>query len=121
MELAKLERQYGKLTNEQIRAQTDALAADVRDILANDLVPAGTKGKKGPPIERDDKAQDERGNPTATTTTPVEPTPQPAPAPQPQPAPAEPPAPPPTETVPPTATTPAPPPAEEPTMTTMTP
>ena len=118
--LALLERQYGRLTNEQIRARTDAFAEEIRDILANDLVPAGTSGRRGQPIDRDETAQDDRGDPTATTTTPAPPQPQPEPTPQPapEPAPAEPPAPEPapTETTPPATTTPAP--AEDPASTT---
>jgi len=97
-ELEKLEQSYGKLTNQQILARTDALATEVRDILANDLVPVDgdDKGdKRGPPINRDDAEQDDRGDPTATTTTPVAPEPNASEAPPP---------PPPTETVPPTQT-----------------
>lgn len=122
-ELEKLEKQYGKLTNEQIRARTDGFAEEIRDILANDLVPAGTGGKRGKPIDRDDKAEDDRGDPTVTTTTPAPPQPalgEPPPvetAPAPAPAPAEPP---PAQTTPPTPT-PAPEPAEVPTSTTQTP
>ena len=117
-ELEKLEKQYGKLTNEQIRVRTDGFAEEIRDILANDLVPAGTGGKRGKPIDRDDKAQDDRGDPAATTTTPDQPEPQP----EPEPAPTEAPAPTPTETAPPPPTTvPAPEPTEDPTMTTTTP
>ena len=77
-EFAKLEKQYGKLTNEQIRARTDGFAEEIRDILANDLVPADTGGKRGKPIDRDDKAEDDRGDPTVTTTTPAPPQPAPS-------------------------------------------
>lgn len=120
--LAKLERQYSKLTNEQIRARADGFAEEIRDILANDLVPAGTRGTGGPPIDRDDVTQDDRGDPAATTTTPAQPEQQSAPEPAPTEPPPPAPAPRPTETAPPTTTTvPAPQPTEDPTMTTTTP
>lgn len=112
--IRKLEQSYGKLTNQQILARTDALATEVRDILANDLVPVDgdDKGdKRGPPIDRDDAEQDDRGDPTATTTTPVAPEPNPSEAPAP---------PPPTETAPPTQADPAPPPSPDPVPTTTT-
>ena len=124
-QLEKLEKQYGKLTNEQILARTDAFAVEIRDILANDLVPVDgdDKGdKRGPPIDRDSAAEDNRGDPAATTTAPVQP--GPVPSQPPAPAPTTPPAPPPatpTETAPPPTTVPAPEPPQDPAPTTTTP
>ena len=105
-----LEEDFENLTNDEIRARTDAFAADIRDILDNELVPAGDNQGNGPPIDREETDVDRDGESTATT--PV------------QPPPSEPPpttaAPPPTETAPPATTTPTettPPATPEPTTT----
>ena len=111
-EFAKLEAEYANLTNEEIKARTDAFAAEIRDILATELVPVDkTSRGNGKHIDRENKADDEG----VTTTTPVQPT---------EPPPATPPPPPaetaPTETTP-TETAPAPEQTEDPSMTTTTP
>jgi predicted phage gp36 major capsid-like protein len=49
-----LERDFENLTNDEIRARTDAYAADTRDILDNELVPAGDNQGNGPPIDREE-------------------------------------------------------------------
>jgi putative peptide zinc metalloprotease protein len=114
-EFAKLEEEYANLTNEEIQARTDAFAAEIRDILATELVPVDkTSQGNGKRIDRENKAKDDG----VTTTTPVQPAPaEPPPATAPPPPPTEPA---PTETAP-TETVPAPEETEDPTMTTMTP
>ena len=71
-EFAKLEQEYANLTNEEIKARTDAFAAEIRDILATELVPVDkTSPANGKRIDRENKADDEG----VTTTTPVQPAP----------------------------------------------
>jgi len=113
-EFAKLEGEYANLTNEQILARTDAFAAEIRDILATELVPIDrTSRGSDKRIDREDKA-DDTGE--VTTTTPAQPAPT-------EPPPVTPPTPP-TETAPtqpaPTGTVPNPEPTD-PTLTTQAP
>lgn len=117
-EFAKLEQEYANLTNEEIKARTDAFAAEIRDILATELVPVDkTSRGNGKQIDRENKAGDEG----ATTTAPAQPAPT-EPLPPTETAPTETA---PTETAPtetaPTETVPAPEDTEDPTMTTTTP
>ena len=72
----KIEKDFEGLTNDQIRARTDGFAAEIRDILAHDLVAARPRddaddenedGKnRAPPIDRESNDDDSRGPPTAT-------------------------------------------------------
>jgi len=105
-EFDKLEKDFPDLTDGEIRARTDAVAAEIRDILANDLVPVEEDDDEGReddddrdrPIDRGSE-DDETGG-AATTTTPSQTVPsEPAPPTT---------TPRPTETAPPATTTPVP-------------
>jgi len=114
-DFAQLEQEYSSLTNEEIKARTDAYAAEIRDILATELVPVDkTSAGNGRRVDRENQAQDADG----VTTTTAEPAPT-------EPAPATSPPPPtetaPTETTPTETTAPAPEATPDPTMTTTTP
>ena len=82
--LEKLEKDFDELTDEEIRARTDGYAEQIRDILANDLVPVDARKDDDddrPRIDRED-SENERGSPATTSTTPApaEPVPPPEPA-----------------------------------------
>lgn len=82
----RLERDFDKLTNDEIRARTDGFATEIRDILANDLVPARPRDdgddqndenddrqSRAPPGDRENSDDDSGGPPGATT--PAQPAP----------------------------------------------
>ncbi len=100
-QFARLEKQYDTLTDDEIRARTDAFADQIREILATDLVPVredddgdededDDQKEGGPPIDRE--SSEDEGDGTSAETTPSQPQPSesaPATTPQTQTAPPE--------------------------------